>query len=203
MPTTRFEIHPPTPGRWGDFVRLFSRKRACAGCWCMWWRLPHRQWLKQKGARNKRAIHRLVQTGAVPGLLAYVGAEPVGWCAVAPRAAYPRLATSRSLKPVDDQPVWSVPCFFVAKAYRRRGVSLALLKAAVEFARERGAEGVEGYPIEPRKDQPDVFVYTGLASTFRKFGFKERARRTPCRPIMRITVTPSWQESRSHGRVRG
>jgi len=154
----------------------------------MWWRLPHRQWTQQKGAGNKRAIRCIVQAGGVPGLLAYAGGEPVGWCAVAPRAAYPRLATSRILRPVDDRSVWSVPCFFVAKAYRRRGVSLALLRAAVEFARERGAEGVEGYPIEPRKDQPDLFVYTGLASTFRRAGFKEVARRTPSRPIMRKSL---------------
>ena len=188
MPTTRLRIHPLTPDRWGDFVRLFGPKGACAGCWCMWWRLPHHQWLKQKGAGNKRAIHGIVQADEVPGLLAYVGEDPVGWCAVAPRATYPRLATSRTLKPVDDQPVWSVPCFFVAKAYRRRGVSLALLKAAVEFARERGAQIIEGYPTEPRKDQPDVFVYTGLASTFRRAGFKEVARRTPFRPIMRRSL---------------
>lgn len=188
MPTTHLRIHPLTRDRWDDFVRLFGRTGACAGCWCMWWRLPHRQWTKQKGAGNKRAIHRIVQAGEVPGLLAYAGEEPVGWCAVAPRAAYPRLATSRRLKPVDDQPVWPVPCFFVAKAYRRRGVSLALLKAAVEFARERGARLIEGHPTEPRKDQPDVFVYTGLASTFRKAGFVEVARRTPSRPIMRRSL---------------
>jgi len=154
----------------------------------MWWRLPHRQWTRQKGAGNKRAIRRVVLAGEMPGLLAYVGEEPVGWCALAPRAAYPRLATSRILKPVDDRPVWSVPCFFVAKAYRRRGVSLALLRAAVEFARARGARLIEGYPTEPRKDQPDLFVYTGLASTFRKAGFKEVARRRPFRPIMRRSL---------------
>jgi len=188
MATTRLQIHPLTSDRWDDFVRLFGQKGACAGCWCMWWRLPHRQWTRQKGAGNKRAIRRVVLAGEMPGLLAYVGEEPVGWCALAPRAAYPRLATSRILKPVDDRPVWSVPCFFVAKAYRRRGVSLALLRAAVEFARARGARLIEGYPTEPRKDQPDLFVYTGLASTFRKAGFKEVARRRPFRPIMRRSL---------------
>ena len=188
MATTRLQIHPLTSDRWDDFVRLFGQKGACAGCWCMWWRLPHRQWTRQKGAGNKRAIRRVVLAGEMPGLLAYVGEEPVGWCALAPRAAYPRLATSRILKPVDDRPVWSVPCFFVAKAYRRRGVSLALLRAAVEFARARGARLIEGYPTEPRKDQPDLFVYTGLASTFRRAGFVEVARRTPSRPIMRRSL---------------
>ncbi len=157
----------------------------------MWWRLPLRQWTRGKGAGNRRAIHRLVRAGEVPGLLAYLGDEPVGWCAVAPRTAYPRLAASRRLKPVDDLPVWSVTCFFVARAHRRRGVSRALLEAAAEFARARGGQILEGYPTEPRGQQPDLFVYTGLASTFRKAGFVEVARRTPRRPIMRFLVSPA------------
>ncbi len=186
--TGKPEIHPLTPDRWHDFVRLFGRNGACAACWCMWWRLPLRKWTRQKGAGNRRAIRRIVRSGEPPGVLAYLDGEPVGWCAVAPRAAYPRLARSRRFPPVDDQPVWSVTCFFVAKSHRRCGVSLALLEAAVEFAGRRGARIVEGYPTEPGKDQPDVFVYTGLASTFRQLGFEEVARRAPCRPIMRLCL---------------
>ena len=101
----------------------------------MWWRLPRAQWREQKGDGNKTAIRKIVKTGEVPGLLAYADGEPVGWCAIGPREAYPRLATSRTLKPLDDQRVWSVTCFFVARARRRRGVTVELLKAATEFAR--------------------------------------------------------------------
>jgi GNAT superfamily N-acetyltransferase len=154
----------------------------------MWWRLPRAQWLRQKHDGNKRAILKLVKAGETPGLLAYVGGQPIGWCAIAPRADYPRLAASRTLMPVDDQPVWSVACFFVARPYRRRGVTVELLKAAVEFARARGARIVEGYPVEPKKEQPDAFVYTGLASAFREAGFKEVLRRSPTRPIMRYMI---------------
>ncbi len=151
----------------------------------MYWRLPHAQWLRQKGARNEAAFRRRVKKGPPPGLLAYANGEPVGWCALAPRSEYPRLANSRILKPVDEQPVWSVTCFFVARGFRRRGVTLALLAEAARFAAKRGAKLLEGYPCEPKAGYPDVFYYTGLASTFRKAGFSEAARRSPHRPVMR------------------
>lgn len=109
----------------------------------------------------------------------------VGWSAVAPREQYPRLNRSRILKPVDDQPVWAVSCFFIARGFRHQGLSTKLLKAAVDFARARGAKIVEGYPHDAKKATADVFVYTGLVSAFRKAGFKEVARRGETRPIMR------------------
>ena len=71
------------------------------------------------GDGNKAAFRRIVKRGAEPGLLAYDGDTPVGWCAISPREEYGGLARSRILKPVDDQPVWSITCFYVARAYRR------------------------------------------------------------------------------------
>jgi GNAT superfamily N-acetyltransferase len=184
------KIHPLTPDRWSDFQKLFGARGACAGCWCMFWLLPGKEWTAQKGEANRKAMQRIVKTGRPPGLLAYVDDEPVGWCAVGPRADYVRLATSRVLKPVDEQSVWSVTCFFVAKPFRRRGLTVALLAAAAKFARKHGAMVLEGYPTEPIKDQPDVFVYTGLASAYRKASFKEVARRSPTRPIFRRKLRP-------------
>ena len=151
----------------------------------MWWLLPRKQWNAQKGGGNRKAMRALVKDNRKPGLIAYADGEPVGWCAVSPRERYVRLETSRVLQPVDDQPVWSITCFFVAREYRRCGLTVALLKAAAYFARKSGAKILEGYPTEPRKDQPDAFVYTGLASAFRKAGFEEVARRSPTRPIFR------------------
>ncbi len=154
----------------------------------MWWRLPRAVWTRQKGTKNRKALRDLVSAGEPPGILAYANGEAIGWCALAPRADYPRLATSRVLKPVDERPVWSVTCFFVAKPYRRSGVTVELLKAAVKFARHHGARIVEGYPMDPENDQPDTFVYTGLVSAFRRAGFKEALRHSPGRPIMRCLV---------------
>jgi len=158
----------------------------------MCWRLKRSQFEKQKGAGNKKALKKMVAAGEVPGLLAYAGREPVGWCSVAPREAFPVLENSRILKRVDDQPVWSASCFFVARPYRRQGLSVKLLRAAVAYAKKKGARMVEGYPVEPKKSpMPDVFAWTGLASAFRRAGFKEVLRRSPTRPIMRYPARKS------------
>jgi GNAT superfamily N-acetyltransferase len=130
----------------------------------------------------------IVDSGIPTGLLAYLHGEVVGWIAVEPRAAYARLAHSRALKPVDDQPVWSVTCFFVAKGSRRQGITVELLKAAVEHVRKQGGKIVEGYPVDAQKDMPAPFIYTGTASAFQQAGFREVARRTPTRPIFRFFI---------------
>lgn len=190
VPTLRYV--PATPARWRDVEALFGPRGACAGCWCMWWRLPRPVWRRGKGAGNKRAFKRLVVAGRVPGILAYAGREPVGWCAVAPRAEYPVLGRSRILQPVDERPVWSVTCLFVARSWRRRGVSTGLLTAAAGFARRRGARIVEGYPTDTgAKPAPDAFVFTGLAPAFERAGFVEVLRRSRTRPIMRRQVRGS------------
>ena len=138
--------------------------------------------------RQQDRDEKRVGSGRAPGLLAWIGDEPVGWCAIAPRGELVRLASARTFKPIDEQPVWSVTCFFVAKPYRRSGLTVQLLKAAVKFAARHGAKTVEGYPVDAKKKQPDVFMYTGLASAFRAAGFVEAARRAPTRPIMRWVI---------------
>jgi len=180
-----FTFLPLTSNNWNDFVTLFGDKGACGGCWCMAWRLRAADYQKQKGEGNKKAMKELVKK-ASPGILAYTGEKAVGWCAVAPRSEYVRLETSRILKAVDDKVVWSVSCFFIHKQYRQKGLSVQLLKSAVDFAFANGAKIVEGYPIEKVKGvMPDVFVWTGLSSSFIKAGFKEVERRSDTRPIMR------------------
>jgi GNAT superfamily N-acetyltransferase len=186
------DVHPLTPDRWPDLVRLFGERGACGGCWCMYWRLRHAQFQEQKGEANKRALKQLTDRGVVSGLLAYLDGEPVGWCALAPREQYSRLESSRILKPVDDQPVWAITCFFMAKPYRGKGILAHLLKSAIAYAAKNGARIVEGYPIEPKQGRlADPFVYTGLASTFRKMGFQEVVRRSETRPLMRYVVSPA------------
>jgi GNAT superfamily N-acetyltransferase len=155
----------------------------------MVWRLSRKDWIAGKGAANRERLHQLVASGATPGVLAYAGDAAVGWCAVAPRDAYPALARSRVLGPVDDRPVWSVSCLFVARSWRRRGLSSKLLQAAVALARDRGATEVEGYPFEPSsQEDPAPFIWTGTPSTYLRAGFVEVARRSPRRPIMRYAI---------------
>jgi GNAT superfamily N-acetyltransferase len=183
------EFHPLTAERWVDLETLCGPGGAGGGGGCMWWRLTRSQFEQQKGEGNRAALLALVLRGEVPGILAYAAAVPVGWCAVAARETLPALDRSRSLKRVDDQPVWSVACFFIPRQRRRQGLSVALLRAAVEHARAGGARIVEGYPVEPQKKvMPDVFAWTGAAAAFRKVGFVEVARRSPTRPIMRLVL---------------
>ncbi len=183
------EFHALTPERWADFEDLFGERGAAGGCWCMWWRLTKREFDAQKGEGNRRAMKAIVDASRVPGILAYHKGQPVGWCSVAPRGEFPRLERSRILEPLDEQPVWSVVCFFVAKPYRRRGVAKRLLQAAVEYVKSRGGRIVEGYAVEPKKGStPDLFAYHGLAAMFRSVGFKEVGRRSGTRPIMRFVI---------------
>lgn len=193
MSSLDLSFHPVTAQRWDDFEALFGPRGAVGGCWCMWFRLKRSEFDLQKGEGNKEAMRQIIHSGEIPGLLAYHQDEPVGWCSVAPREAFPVLDRSPILKRVDDQPVWSVVCFFIAKPYRQKGVSLHLLQAALDYAQESGARILEGYPVEPKKGStPDVFAYTGLASMFLQLGFVEAARRSETRPLMRYYYeTPS------------
>lgn len=182
MPT----FHPLTTQRWSDFERLFGPRGACGGCWCMYWRQSRAEYEQQHGEQNRQSMRALVDSGIAPGLLAYDGAVPVGWCSIGPREEFSTLGRSRILKPVDDQPVWAVVCFFITRNLRRQGLTVQLLQAGLDYARSRGAHIVEGYPVEPKEGKaPDVFLYTGISSAFKQAGFTEVLRRSATRPIMR------------------
>ena len=186
MKKTALAVRPLTPSRWKDFEALFGPRGACAGCWCQWIRRTRAEHREKTPADNKKEMRRIVASGAVPGLIAYEGKTPVGWAALGPRETFRRLETSRVLKPVDDKPVWSAPCFFVSKDARGKGVTTALLGAAAVHARKKGATILEGYPVDTKgKKVPDAFVWWGLARAFEKSSFQEVARRSKVRPIMR------------------
>src|SRR5206468_2882218 len=132
-----------------DLEALFGVRGACGGCWCMYWVLKRSVLEAQKGEANRAALRARVESGEVPGILGYLGEEPVAWCAVQPRERYPVLERSRILAPVDDEPVWSIVCLFVAKEQRRSGLTVRMLERAAAYAGEQGATIVEGYPVEP------------------------------------------------------
>jgi len=157
----------------------------------MTWRLPAAEFKANSGARNRAAMRALVDAGQEPGVLLYEDGRAVAWCAVAPREQYVRLAKSRVLAPVDQEKVWSVSCFFVDKKARGKGLTVAVLEAAVEFARSKGATIVEGYPQELQNKLPPAFVWTGVMPTFVHAGFREVERRSPKKPIMRSVAGKS------------
>ncbi len=194
-----FSFHPLTPERWPDVVKLFGPRGACAGCWCMFPRNTTSEG-STSGEPNRRAFRKLVASGNPPGILAYEGDAPVGWVAIAPREEYRRFERSRILQPVDDRPVWSVPCFFIARSHRGRGLTVALLEAACAWARSRGATMVEGYPVDTKgKTYAATFAFHGLPGTFEAAGFREVLRRSDRRPIMRRALRPARRGARARG----
>jgi GNAT superfamily N-acetyltransferase len=165
---------------------MFETNAVTRGCWCMWFRLPLAEFRTGTGTRNRAAFKRVVETAGVPpGVIAYLDGRPAGWCAVAPRDDYPRIARSRNVRPIDDEPAWAITCFFVAKN-AGTGVTHRLIDAAVDLAKQHGAKLIEGYPVDPSRGPVDAeSAYHGLQPLFERAGFTEAARRAPKRPIMR------------------
>ncbi len=184
-----FVVHPVTQERWRDLETLFGERGAYGGCWCMWWRLKRSEFDGLTARERKYCMKSIVESGEIPGLLAYANAQPVAWCSVAPRERFGSLERSRTLKRVDDQPVWSVVCFFVAEPFRGQGLMAKLLRAAVAYAGNHGAKIVEGYPVEGGRMLPGgTKAYVGIVSAFRSAGFVEVLRRSPRQPIMRYSI---------------
>jgi GNAT superfamily N-acetyltransferase len=153
----------------------------------MYWRQTAQQFRESKGEKNRKSMKKLVKNSVVPGVIGYIDGVPAGWAAIAPRVETPRIAGSRVMAPVDGLEGWFIPCLFVDRKYRNQGMSTMMIEAACQYAFSQGAPLVEACPNDLPKGerQPAPFVYLGLASAFRKAGFKEVARRSAKRPLMR------------------
>jgi len=188
------EVFPATDERWKDIESLFGVKGAYAGCWCMFWRLDRGDFKKMKGEGTKAVLKGMTTSNDVAGLLAYVDGQPIGWCSISPRKDYAALENSRILKRIDDKPVWSIVCFFVAKSFRSKGIMSELLGGAVKYAEQKGAEIIEGYPIDMQTDKlagqklNSYSGYMGIASIFRAAGFVKVADASETQLIMRYTA---------------
>jgi GNAT superfamily N-acetyltransferase len=182
--TDRLSIEPLTAAHWPALEDLFGRAGASNGCWCMYWRLGPR-YHERPRQENRAERRQLAEAPPQPGLLAFDGALPVGWCELAPRADLAWLAQARHLHPVDDLPVWSVPCFYVRRSHRRRGVMGELIEAAVRRAASLGAPALEAYPVDTSVPKHTRNLFPGVASVFAAHGFQVVAARSPDRPIMR------------------
>jgi GNAT superfamily N-acetyltransferase len=189
------EIHPLTADRWDDLAAMFGDKGAYGGCWCMFFRLPGREFsegARGSGTGNRAALRSLVSARRIPGLIGYLDGKPVGWVSIAPREEYGRVERSAMRSAVDDRPVWSIVCFFVHRSARRKGVAEAMLAGAVEYARDRGARLVEAYPVDPRvRKVPSAEAYVGLLPMFEAAGFREVARPYRSRAVVRRAIRPT------------
>ena len=192
--TSEIQVVPATAERWNDLEQLFGKKGASAGCWCMFWRLKRSDSSKLKGEGNKAILKEMTLANQVPGVLAYAARTAIGWCSIGPRQDYLALENSRLLQRVDDQPVWSIVCFFVNKNFRKQGVKRALLAGAGEYAISQGARIIEAYPIDMQsellqgKRLTGYSGYMGIASVFRALGFVEVRRASETQLIMRYSV---------------
>lgn len=181
----KLKFHPVTPARLPDLERFSEAHGKFRYCSCMRWRLRSTEFQHSTKDDRVAALEKLVRHGTPVGVLAYLEKEPVGWCSIAPRETYGALEHYRALPRLDDAPVWSVVCFFVDRRVRRQGVTLGLLKAAVKYARSRGAKIIEGYPVEPG---PRLYTYMGSPSIFRQAGFHDVTPPGQARRIMRYVV---------------
>jgi len=188
-PSEPLEFRPLTPETWRDFEQLFGKNGACGGCWCMWWRQTRREFDERHGEKNRRAMKRLVDSGEVPGVLAYADGEVLGWCSVAPRESFSSLNRSRVLKRLDDVPVWSVVCLFLARRHRRLGLTTELIRGALDHVRRSGGKVVEAYPTRPRgKTLEAVSSFMGVPVSFERAGFEECARPSEAKVVMRYHI---------------
>jgi GNAT superfamily N-acetyltransferase len=197
---SKIEVHPLTAARWDDLVSLFGERGAYSGCWCMYWRLPRSEFDALDGPANKKRLHRLAVKGPVPGLLAYLDGEPAGWCSIAPRDEYPALERSRVYKRLDNEPVWSIVCFFMRRTARGQGLMEQMIRGAVAYAKENGARVVEAYPTDLDAQKlagrrlTGADGYMGIASVFRKAGFVEMRRASETKIIMRYEIYQGEQD---------
>lgn len=199
-PATALSIVPANEASWGDLEAVFGTRGAAAYCQCQRYKLAPKEAFKHFPAEER--AHRLrtqtecgsPRSKTTSGLAAYLDGEPVGWCAVEPRTAYQALLRNyrtpwegRDEDRTDDS-VWAVTCILVRTGFRRRGISYPLARAAVDFARSRGARALEAYPIlsEPGKEITWDEIHVGSPSVFAAAGLTQVSHPSKRRVVMRI-----------------
>jgi GNAT superfamily N-acetyltransferase len=188
-------LRPLTPADWPAVEQLLGGTKGTGvggGCWCMWPRIPRggKMWQEAKGEKNRGAFRRLVKAGKVHAVLAFAGAEPVGWCCFGPRESFARLRGIKALQREFGADTWSIVCFYIATGWRRKGLGSRLLEAATAHAFELGAREIEGYPVVYRSapnDAPSAFAWTGVPKLFTQAGYNEIDRPSATRPLYVIT----------------
>jgi GNAT superfamily N-acetyltransferase len=179
-----------TADRWRDLADLFGGRGDPSRCWCQYV-LAEKRYDTRPPDANRRAFRRQVTSAAVPlGVLAYSADQAVGWCGVAPRSRYPRLARAKvPLATSDGDGLWSVTCFVVRVGHRRQGVSTALLAGAIDLAHRHGARTMEAYPVDTAaKKASAAELYWGSLALYERAGFTEVARPTPSRAVVRLAL---------------
>ncbi len=196
----KFEVEPVTKKNWDMFVTLFGDKGACGNCWCMYYRLSKSDFIAGKDKNgNKQAMKKIVWSDKPAGLLGLLEGNPVAWCAFAPRKDFIKLEKSRVHKRIDNQEVWSIPCLFINKRFRRSGISVLLLKGVIAYAKKNDIRIIEAYPTIPAQDKiPDSFAWVGLYKSFERAGFEIVDRTSKNRPMVRYYFDKELKKITKH-----
>jgi len=175
----RFSIKPLSAPTWNALAELFREGGDPRWCWCQHWRLRSKDMASAKVPGLRERLHAQALSSQPPGLVAFDGDRAVGWVSLGPRADFERIVRSRVIPTIDDRPVWSIVCFAVSESARGRGVARALLDAAIDHARKRGADALEAYPVATDADEPihPDAAFTGMLPMFERAGFRIVAAR--------------------------
>jgi GNAT superfamily N-acetyltransferase len=186
----KFEVEPVTKKNWDMFVSLFGDKGACGNCWCMYYRLNKSDFTAGKNKNgNKQTMKKTIWSDKPVGLLGLLEGNPVAWCAFAPRKDFIKLEKSRVHKRIDNKEVWSIPCLFINKNFRKSGISVLLLKGVISYAKKHDIKIIEAYPTIPIQDKiPDSFAWVGLYKSFERAGFEIVDRTSKNRPMVRYYI---------------
>jgi len=181
-------FEPLSKSNWNKFVQLFGDKGACGNCWCMYHRLKKSDFDEGKSDNgNKTAMKAIVWQNKPAGIIGFYDDKPVAWCAFAPREDFLKVENSRVHKRIDDAAVWSIPCFFISKDFRRMGLSVEILRGVISYAKQKGIKIIEAYPTIPTQEKlPDAFAWIGLYKSFERAGFKIVDRTSKNRPMVRF-----------------
>ena len=179
MAARQLRIEALTSASWDAFAALFTGEPTLRWCWCQHWRLRSKDMAAAKVPGLRERLHAQALSSQPPGLVAFDGDRAVGWVSLGPRADFERIVRSRVIPTIDDRPVWSIVCFAVSESARGRGVARALLDAAIDHARERGADTLEAYPVATDAGEPihPDAAFTGSLPMFERAGFRIVAAR--------------------------
>jgi ribosomal protein S18 acetylase RimI-like enzyme len=193
-------IEPLTIETWDALATLFREGGDPSWCWCQHWRLRAKDLSALKVPQLHERLRDQATSDQPPGLVAFEGDRAVGWVSLGPRTDFERIVRSKVIPTIDDRPVWSIVCFAVSATARGRGIGRALLDAAIEYARGRGAEALEAYPVvvDEGSEVSAESAFTGILPTFERAGFTVVAERAsdPSARHRRVVVRRELSEAR-------
>ena len=169
---TGYTIKELGPDTWPDFERMVQKHNGVwGGCWCV--AFHHKKGAPGTTAAQRKALKKkLVMAGETHSALVYEGDQVVGWCQFGPPAELPaRMSAYGRLELA--QPDWRIPCFFVDRDYRHRGVAKTALEGALHMIAEKGGGTVDAYPLSLKgKPYGSSFLWSGTETMFEREGFR-------------------------------